>query len=359
MLSSSKHRAGCIHIFQTQPTTLRQAQGDCPTTHVIGQSKPFDSVTNNMHRLFWSVFIFTLFFFSNCTSPSNIKVDIKGELLLRKEVDYPSGSAIMFHDDKLYLMGDDAQGLLILDTLFNNVGTLPVFGASQERIFKPIKPDIESSEIINNNLWLLGSGSVKPFRDSLIRINLSTKAIQKLSLKSFYDTLRTNIKTLNIEGLAKVKKQIALGHRRSNLDPQNYLITFPSGMLETNNYEGIKIIRFIATSHNLGISGMTYYNKKDMLFITSSREDTQNSYDDGLIGESNLSIITKASKKLDSDSLIANNNIPLSLIHQSFKNIKVESIAIAGVKGNTFTVYLAADNDDGKTSLFKVKLTLN
>ena len=312
-----------------------------------------------MHRLFWSIVIITLFFFSNCTSSSDVKVDIKGELLLQKEVDYPSGSAIMFHDGNLYLMGDDAQGLLILDTSFNSVNTLSVFGNSPNRIYKPIKPDIESSEIINDQLWLLGSGSVTPFRDSLIRVNLSTKAIQKLSLKSFYDTLRISIKTLNIEGLAKVKNQIVIGHRRNNLDPQNYLISFPSGMLESNNYEDIKIIRFIPTSQDLGISGMTYHTKNDMLFITSSREDTQDSYNDGDIGESNLSIIAKASQKLSTDSITAENHISLTSIHPSFKKVKIESIAIAEVKDDYFIIYLAADNDDGKTSLFKVKLTLN
>ena len=115
----------------------------------LGASLPVYS--SSMYKLTSVILISILFSLSNCSADSE-HLNLKGKLLLQKEINYPSGSAIMFHEGKLYLMGDDSQGLLILDTSFNGVDTLPVFGSSTERIFKPIKPDIESSEIINNTL---------------------------------------------------------------------------------------------------------------------------------------------------------------------------------------------------------------
>lgn len=312
-----------------------------------------------MRILTCSSIILILFSLNFCTPDVEDKIDIKGELLLIKEIDYPSGSTLNFHNDQLYLMGDDATNLLILDTTFNSVKSVPMFGFGNGRISKRLKSDIESSEIIGNNLWFLGSGVRSPFRDSLVQVNLSTKNTRKLSLKAFYDSLRIDIENLNIEGFAKVKNQLVLGHRRTNLDPENYLITIPSNFLKNHKANETKFILFRPTKPETGISGMTYYRKKDMLFITCSKEENQNSYDDGDIGESSLTVITKASKKLSSDSISAVNDIQLSLIHKSFNNVKVESIAIAEVKRKDFIVYMVADNDNGKTILFKVKLTLN
>lgn len=304
-------------------------------------------------RLLYLLLVF-IFLFVSCGDKE--KQVLKGELLKVLEIDYPSGSTISFHKGKLYLMGDDAQRLLILDTALNSIDSLPVFLARSGRTPKPIKPDIESSEVIDNNLWLLGSGTVTPYRDSIFQVNFSNRAIKKSSLKIIYDRVGTDIEKLNIEGFTKIKDRLVLGNRRNRPDIQNYFITASSDFLENQRQASIKIIPFGVPSPNAGISGIAFYPKRDILFVTCSEEFTKDAYNDGDIGQSYLGIVSQASEKIEADSISTLNWIPLSLISSSFNNIKVESVAISEIRRGLYNLYLTADNDNGKTVLFKLRL---
>ena len=284
---------------------------------------------------------------------------LKGELLNVKEIDYPSGSSINFHKGKLYLMGDDAQGVLVLDTALNRIDSLPVFSKGEGRIPKPVKPDIESSEIIKSDLWLLGSGTITPYRDSIFQINFTNRTIKKSSLKVFYDRVAANLEKLNIEGFTKVKDQIIFGNRRNQPENRNYLITAPLNFVENQKQAELRVIPFGAPSPDAGISGITFYQKRDILFITCSEEFSKSTYHDGEIGQSYLGIISEASKKLDVDSISTLNWVPLSVISQSFNNVKIESVAISEIRKGLYMIYLTADNDNGKTTLIKCRLNMN
>ena len=287
------------------------------------------------------------------------KKRIEASLLKVRKIDYPSGSTLNLYQDKLYLMGDDARGILVLDTAFNYLDTLPVSGSESDRVSKVIKPDIESSELIENSLILLGSGSISPYRDSLVKVDLKTNTTTKISLNMFYTRLRADVEQLNIEAFAKVKNLYVLGHRRNMSDTRNYLITTSSEFWTNQRNVHFNLIPFVPNRSNAGISGLAYSSKADILFITCSEERTQNSYDDGEIGESYIGIITDASTKLSSDSLTAFNSIPLSRIDNVFNKMKIESVAMAEDERSYFILYLVADNDKGNSVLFKVKLTLN
>lgn len=295
----------------------------------------------------------------SCDQNGADKKRIEASLLKVLKIEYPSGSTLNLYQDKLYLMGDDARGILILDTAFNYLDTLPVSGSESDRVSKVIKPDIESSELIENSLILLGSGSISPYRDSLVKVDLKTNTTAKISLNVFYTRLRAHIEQLNIEAFARVRNHYVLGHRRNMSDTQNYLITTSSEFWTNQRSIHFNLIPFVLNRSNAGISGMAYSSKADILFITCSEERTQNSYDDGEIGESYIGIITEASTKLNSDSLTSFNTIPLSTIDKSFNKMKIESVAIDEVERSYFILYLVADNDKGNSVLFKVKLTLN
>ena len=287
------------------------------------------------------------------------KKKIEASLLKIRSIEYPSGSTLSFYKNKLYLMGDDARGILILDTAFNYLDTLPVSGSESDRVSKVIKPDIESSELIENSLILLGSGSISPYRDSLVKVDLNTNTTTKISLNMFYTRLRADVEQLNIEAFAKVKNLYVVGHRRNMSDTRNYLITTSSEFWPNQHGIDFKLIPFVSNRSNAGISGMAYSSKADILFITCSEERTQNSYYDGEIGKSYIGIISEASTKLSSDSLTSFNMIPLSTIDKSFNKMKIESVAVAEGERSHFILYFVADNDKGNSVLFKVKLTLN
>ena len=65
----------------------------------------------------------------SCDQNGADKKRIEASLLKVLKIEYPSGSTLNLYQDKLYLMGDDARGILILDTAFNYLDTLPVSGS--------------------------------------------------------------------------------------------------------------------------------------------------------------------------------------------------------------------------------------
>jgi len=60
-------------------------------------------------------------------------------------VDFPSGSSINYYDNKLYLVGDDATHILILDNDYRKVDSIKLFDNLEKRISKSQKTDLEAS----------------------------------------------------------------------------------------------------------------------------------------------------------------------------------------------------------------------
>ncbi|HEX6848604.1 MAG TPA: hypothetical protein VF144_16580, partial [Chitinophagaceae bacterium] len=111
--------------------------------------------------------IFFAFLFAGCNPANEIS-----ELQVKK-LDYPSASAIEYYDGKLYIMGDDAVNLLILDTSLNILDSITVVDYPAKRIPKDIKPDFEAATLIADGLLLFGSGSLSPYRNLGWMCNLS------------------------------------------------------------------------------------------------------------------------------------------------------------------------------------------
>jgi hypothetical protein len=120
--------------------------------------------------------------------------------------DYPSGSGIAYHDNRIYLMGDDASYMLIMDTAFHPVDSIPFFISTEKRIPKSIKADPEAATVIRINkvpmLMVVSSGSLSPYRNNCWIVNPRTNEKTEISLDTFYRRLEAaGIKDLNIEGL--------------------------------------------------------------------------------------------------------------------------------------------------------------
>src|SRR6188508_2560555 len=118
-------------------------------------------------KIYYRLFIsFLLFSCSNKSNMSDVQI---------KKLDYPSASSIEYYDGKLYLAGDDATKLLVLDTNLNIVDSIPIISYPENRIPKDIKPDLEASALNADNLFLFGSGSLQPYRNFGWKFNLKTK----------------------------------------------------------------------------------------------------------------------------------------------------------------------------------------
>ena len=276
-------------------------------------------------------------------------------------LDYPSASSIEFYDGKLYLMGDDATDLLVLDTDLNIVDSIPIISFPGSRIPKDIKPDLEASALNGDNLFLFGSGSLSPYRNFARRYNLKTKHKDSINLEPlFLKIKRLGIEQINIEGACFVSGRLLLANRGNKSYPYNHLIITDEKLLVSDSSFQIFVIPLAPqkdTASFKGVSGLCYAKESDQLILTVSTENTRSSHEDGAIGKSYLWIINDISTKMIDRALGTKRVIDLEYIDRRFKGQKIEAATV--IKETDKLIYLAlvAENDDGKSIVFKMSVT--
>ena len=274
---------------------------------------------------------------------------------------YPSASSIEYYDGKLYLMGDDATNLLVLDTSLTIVDSIPLLSYAEKRIPKNIKPDLEASALNGDNLFLFGSGSLSPHRNFGWKHNLKTKDNDSINLEPlFLKAKELGIEQINIEGACFVSGKLILVNRGNKGYPHNHLIITDEKFLNNDSSFQIFIIRLAAQkdiNSFKGISGLCYAKETDKLIMTVSTEDTKSSYEDGAIGKSYLWIINDISTKINSSALGTKRVIDLEYIDSRFKGQKIESAVVINETDNLIYLVLVADNDDGSSTVFKLSIT--
>lgn len=277
---------------------------------------------------------------------------------------FPSGSGIEFFDDRLYLAGDDAKELLIMNKRWKEKERISLFKAEGDRIPKKQKADLEATALVfvENipHLLVMGSGSLDP-RKTAVLINLPTSELTFIDLSVFYTRLQNSgLTDLNIEGATMVSKYLVLANRGNKKNPSNHLIVTDPLFWQQQETAGIQLhqVNFDQYEGTIGLSGLTYSRHHERLLFTTSMEDTDNSYDDGEIGKSYLGMIDNIDRKLGrpNEHLKVNELIDLPATDKRFKGQKIESLCIQREKDYSMKLHLVADNDTGKSHLFKILL---
>lgn len=274
---------------------------------------------------------------------------------------FPSGSGIEYKRGTFYLCGDDATHLLLLDSMFKIIDSISLSFYSGKRIPKNSKPDAEAATFIFGDrfhLLLAGSGSLSPHRNSVFIIETNIKQVTAFSVDTFYKRLKNYaVSQINIEGAASTPWGMILSNRGNKSFPKNQLIITSNNFWKNQADASIKIISIgnnIDTNAFQGISGLCYSGISDRLLITVSTEDTYNTREDGAIGKSYLWIINDVSAKQKFSAINPNSIIDLSVIDKKLINQKIESVCIIAETNKKLVLGLTADNDDGKTMLFKI-----
>jgi hypothetical protein len=294
----------------------------------------------------------TFIFFASCGSHTMLKQ-------IKTLPDYPSASGIEYFNNQYYIIGDDANNLLILDSSLNPAGSIPLYSFAEKRIPKPVKADLEGITLTKDNkLLLLGSGSLSPTRNAGWLIDPITNQKDSIRLDTFYQRLKLyDIEEINIEGVCSLPSSIILSNRGSKGYKKNQLIVTSKNFWTDQANATISIILAgfnpDSTSFN-GISGLTYSGKSDQLILTVSTEETKNSMDDGAIGKSYLWIVNNISAKLKWKALNPDKIIDLDKLDPQFKGQKIESVCVTEETNDFLHLVLAADNDNGSSTIFKV-----
>ena len=303
-------------------------------------------------------FFFAIFSIMACDKQTNKLIAVKALN------DYPSGSGLAFLDDRLYIIGDDASDILVMDTQFQVIDRINLFTPGQKRIPKDIKADLESIALIKlkatTAFLLAGSGSLSPHRNVAWIVDPANKDKKQYRLDTFYNRLRNaGIQDLNIEGITTLPFGIMLASRGNKSFLKNYLILTSDRFWENQESAAISLISTginTDTSFFTGISGLDYSYSSDQLLLTVSTEDTRNSYEDGAVGKSYLWIINDISSKRNWKAIHPDRIIDLEELDSRFKGNKVESVCIVAENANERELALVADDDKGGTVLFKMIL---
>ena len=282
--------------------------------------------------------------------------------------DFPSGSAIEFYDGVLYLIGDDASKILLLNAAYKTIDAITIFETDEYRIPKKKKTDLEASAIIEYNqkmyLIVLGSAS-KGKREKMLLLSLDEADANKfeiLETDTFIENLEhAGIEEVNIEGAATIGNKILLSNRGNKTHPNNFLIQTDANFFTHQNKAELNICELKINkdeSMMAGISGLCYADYNDTLFFSASTEFTDNAIDDGKIGDSYLGIINNISTRLGEKIITPDAMLNLSKMNKAFDGEKIESVCIEQHDNNGIILHLVSDNDLGKTGLFKIKLVI-
>jgi len=301
--------------------------------------------------------LFVVFFFPKCNTEPEHSLEI-----MKKLGDYPSASAIEYSGNKIYLIGDDASYLLVLDSNLNRIDTIQLYSHSGKRIAKERKADLEAMTMVRRNkessLVALGSGS-GPLRNSGWKIHPLSKLKDSIQLDSFYTRLKKQgIREINIEGACWSPGFFYLVNRGNKAYPVNFLIKTKEEFWKQPEKE-FNLVRMgvnLDTNSFQGVSGMDYAYVSDRLVMTVSTEDTRSAYEDGAIGKSYLWIVEFISSKRDWLAINPDQVVDLEAVDNRFKGQKIESVTILDETKKFLTLLLAADNDDGSSTLFKVQI---
>jgi hypothetical protein len=276
--------------------------------------------------------------------------------------DYPSASAIEFLNKHLYIIGDDATQLLILDTSLKPRDSIALYPYSTRRLEKATKPDLESMTVVRieqrNKLLVLGSGSLSPYRNVAWVIDPFRKTADSIRLDSFYARLlKLGLKEINIEGMTSIPGAILLANRGHKNYPVNFLVVASPGFWKSPSSSEITLIRMGINKDSAlfqGVSGMCYASKSDRLILSVSTEDTRTSYEDGKIGKSYLWIVKNISSKKEWSGINPDQIIDLEAIDSRIRGQKLESVCVTEETRTHMQLALVADNDDGTSTIFRM-----
>lgn len=277
--------------------------------------------------------------------------------------DFPSASAVEYLDGRLYLIGDDATTILVLDTAYQPVNSIRISAAAETRIPKAVKADYEASALIRwqDQQYLMASGSLATDkrRQLLLMPVPAADSVQVIPYPPAFITQlqQSEIRELNIEGATVVGDRLLLSNRGNNTWPQNhFIVTKPGFWVHNEPLSVVPVTLLTPTPVFAGLSELCYVAEKDLLLCTLSSEATANAYDDGAIGDSYIGWINNISQKLSQNSLTLDGLLNLSHTDAVFTGEKIEGICLERIQGDLLTLHLVSDNDAGASRLFKVNL---
>jgi len=277
---------------------------------------------------------------------------------------YPSGSGIEFYDDNIYVIGEESRDLLVMGKKWNKPTLISLFDTTDKKKPVPVNSELESMTVLSvekkPHLLIIGSGTATTKNKALL-LNLKNNAMRPIDLSVFYNRIKAATSLpLNIEGVAEVYDYLVMVNRGTN----NHLIITKPDFWKDQEKASLQpiIVDFDSaklTTGKLGISGLTYSDKHEDLFLTISTEDSDSKTTGEKSGKNYLAIIENLYRKIgrEKGKIKLNQLIDLSEADKRFEGCRIESVCVQSSKDHSIKLQLVGDDENGKTLLFKVFLS--
>lgn len=306
-----------------------------------------------------------LIFYILIPSSKNMKIDRAIASPVKEFSNIPSGSGVELLDEKLFIAGDDSPFLFIVNEKDNEIRQkIRLTEGQGERLEKPKKPDIEAMAYDNRNgkdfFYLFGSGGISPYREDLFIVEPGQEpSVTRVPLHNFYQEIikrqQLQQNQLNIEAAVIVDDVIYLFNRGKSFIVTIKMRDFRKSIADrtTPDFEVIELELPSHEHHLTGFSGATGVDNSYIVF-TATAEATADYIQDGAIAGSFAGLI----KIKDLKNGLKPELKPITSSTGEHLKHKIESLAIRKKNKESLECYAVADNDNGTTVLFDLKLEL-
>ncbi len=321
-----------------------------------------------LHSLIW---VISVMFCVSCQNQKTLNASDKNDKAVNclKDCkvtpinDYPSASGIVTVDSTIYIIGDDANELLIFSEKRVRIPFPGFYPLNKKgRVFKKDKLDFEALLHLKSDsiIWGWGSGSKYPNRYVQMTYDLRTNKVKFNSMTHTYRRLQKDAKIApkkwNIEGALTVDNNLILINRETNsllfYSLSDWKTYFKDSSTEVPRLKNIIYLDSLMPSIQgvkSTLSGGDYWKSKNGILLSASVEDDEGIIDDGAILGSFLCFIPLA----DSSNQTLN---PLDINLSKFMKMEVKykenPIKLEGVSINPKDeIFGVVDNDDGSSLL--------
>ena len=148
-----------------------------------------------------------------------------------------SASGLVYTEDKLFLIQDNSTYLYQYNFSSKNVTLIELVAYAAKSIDKKTKPDFESITLMENQLYLFGSGSGLN-RNQLITYNLKSGKISERNIQPQHDSLQkkfgVSADDYNIEGVVYYNQKTFFFQRGNGPKEQNGVFILDDNTKETS-----------------------------------------------------------------------------------------------------------------------------
>ena len=278
--------------------------------------------------------------------------------------DFTPGPGIEAFEDQLYLIGEDARYILLMNRGWKVQETINLFASDTFRMTKELMSDFQATTVMQVNklpfILMIGSGSMQPGNNKAVLMNLNTRGIEELDLTVFYNRLKlSGIEELDIKAVTVLNDKLIICTRANKTHSDNRLIITSLEFWKHQHVADILTVK-LELEEKAGklmtLSGFTYSYENDWLITTVLSENAVNTIDEGSFGESYLGIVENASRKIGRKRFKINHYFNLTEVDKKFKGQQVQSLCIQSDKEQKLKLHIVSRNNKGENSLFKIRL---